>query len=266
MDAPSLPRQPQVSDSAVLASPVDDASLERAFSVDLALLGLSEPSPGARLLDLGCGAGRHVLAAARLPITTFACDLSRSDIRDGRFFVGEDARDQARPGQIAWLQADGGRLPLPGATFDALICSETLEHVWDDRAVLRELRRVGRTGARLAVSVPACRPEWLLWMLSWKVTHTPGGHLRIYRLRDLRMKLREAGWEPYAQRRRHAFETVYWLLGAVAGGGDPPPRAARAWRRLTNPSGARAARLAARVERWLDPLFSKSIVVYARAV
>jgi SAM-dependent methyltransferase len=249
-----------------LGPPADDPALERAFSVDLALLGLSEQSAGALLFDLGCGAGRHELAAVRLPVTTVACDLSRLGLRDGRFFVGEDAPVHEHRGSVEWLQADGGRLPFTDGTFDALLCSETLEHAWDDRALLRELRRVARPGARLAVSVPAYQPEWLLWWLSRAVTHTPGGHLRIYRPRDLHMKLAEAGWKPYASRRRHAFESVYWLLGALAGGGDPPPRIARAWRRLVNPEHSSRARLAARLERFFDPLLAKSIVLYARAV
>jgi hypothetical protein len=80
------------------------------------------------------------------------------------------------------------------------------------------------------------------------------------------MKLAEAGWKPYASRRRHSFESVYWLLGALAGGGDPPPRIARAWRRLVNPEHSSRARLAARLERFFDPLLAKSIVLYARAV
>lgn len=246
--------------------PRDDGALSRNFTVDLGLLGIAEAEPGARLLDLGCGAGRHELAAARLPVATMACDLSRSDLRDGRFFVGEAAHETRHCGHIEWLQADGGRLPFRDASFDALICSETLEHVEDDVELLGELRRLARPGGRLAVSVPAYWPELVLWLLSWEVTHTPGGHLRIYRRRDLIAKLRLAGWQPYAVRRRHAFETVYWTLGAVAGGGDPPPRIARAWRRLVNRKGAWAASVIQRLERACDPWFGKSIVIYARAV
>jgi SAM-dependent methyltransferase len=218
------------------------------------------------VLDVGCGAGRHELAAAQLPIKTVACDLSAADVRDGRFFVGEAGRGKPHPGVVEWLRADGQRLPFPEATFDALICSETLEHLHGDLAVLLELRRVARPGATLAVSVPTYWPELLLWTLSWRITHTPGGHVRIYRLRDLHARLRAAGWRPETSRRRHAFETVYWLLGALTGGGDPPAWPARWWRtHVTAPEKAESRALA-RLERLALPWLAKSVVLYARAV
>ncbi|HEX6031996.1 MAG TPA: methyltransferase domain-containing protein [Tepidiformaceae bacterium] len=246
--------------------PADDLRLSRNYSVDLRLLGLSERSVGARVLDVGCGAGRHELAATQLPITTVACDLSAADLRDGRFFVGEAGREQSHPGLVTWLQADGRRLPFPDATFDALICSETLEHLPDDLAALLELRRVARPGATLAVSVPTYWPELVLWTLSWRITHTPGGHVRIYRLRDLHIRLCAAGWRPFASRRRHAFETVYWLLGALTGGGDPPAWPARWWRtHVTAPENAGSPALTW-AEGLANPWLAKSVVLYARAV
>lgn len=239
--------------------PHDDPSLSRVHTIDLALLGITPETRGIRLLDAGCGAGRHELAVAELPITAIACDIDRDSLRRGRYFLGEA---NAPPTQVAWIQADGTRLPFADATFDAAICSETLEHVWDDVALLRELRRVVQPHGRIAVSVPAYWPELALWALSWRVTHTPGGHIRIYRPHQLVEKLRHAGWRPYAVRRRHAFETVYWVLGALFGGGEPPPLPARAWRRLIN---ARPSRLVDRCERALARPLAKSLVVYARA-
>lgn len=245
-----------------LDRPRDDPALSRVHTIDLGLLGLNDATAGARLLDTGCGAGRHELASAGLPITTVACDLDRRSLRDGRFFLGESAGEEGqRGGAVDWVQADGARLPFQSGTFDAVICSETLEHVWDDLALLRELRRVAAPGGRIAVSVPAYWPELALWALSWRVTHTDGGHIRIYRREQLLERLRATGWRPYAVRRRHAFESVYWLLGAVSGGGEPAPLAARAWRRLVN-GGPR--RIIDRCERALAWPLGKSLVVYAR--
>lgn len=250
----------------LVEKPRDDPALDRVYTVDLALLGLSDRTPGARLLDAGCGAGRHELAAARLPITSVACDLSSGDLRDGRFFVGEDGRGVRRPGSVHWVRGTALQLPLPAASMDAAICSETLEHVADDLGALRELRRVVRPGGTLAVSVPARLVEFMLWQLSWEVTHTPGGHIRIYSRDELLGKLGATGWEPYAERRRHGFESVYWLLGALGGGGNPPCGAARAWRRLTNSAQVRGSRAWGRCEHLLSQVAAKSLVVYARAV
>ncbi|GAB4322309.1 MAG: class I SAM-dependent methyltransferase [Dehalococcoidia bacterium] len=249
---------PTTSRMANLGHPSDDPNLSRVHTIDLALLGVGERNTSARVLDAGCGAGRHELALASLPVDAVACDLDRESLYRGRYFVGEGA---GRAVRVAWVQAHGIRLPFADGTFDAVICSETLEHVRDDMGLLRELRRVTRPRGRIAVSVPAYWPELLLWALSWRVTHTPGGHLRIYRREHLLKKLRTCGWRPYAVRRRHAFESVYWVLGALFGGGEPPPLPARAWRRLVN---GRPAGLIDRCERAFAPL-GKSLVVYARA-
>lgn len=250
----------------LLARPADDPRLDRVFTVDLRLLGLSETTEGARLLDVGCGAGRHELAAARLPVRTVACDLARRDLRDGRFFVSEDEKSGAHGGRVDWVQGTALSLPLAAVCFDAAICSETLEHVVDDVGVLRELRRVVRTGGTLAITVPARAVEFALWQLSWEVTHTPGGHIRIYRLDELLAKLRATGWQPYAVRRRQGFESIYWLLGALGGGGNPPCGPAQEWRRLTNSKRVRHSRVWDAVERGFSRVLPKSVAIYARAV
>lgn len=229
--------------------------------MDLALLGLPGQSGGARLLDVGCGAGRHEIAAARLPITTVGCDINRKDLSLGRFFVHESTGDEKR---VGWLQGSGAALPFAAEAFDAAVCSETLEHVADDERVLRELRRVVRTGGTLGVSVPAARTERWLWQLSSKVYLSPGGHLRIYQRAELLAKLKATGWQPYAVRYRHAFESIYWLLGAVCGGGDPPPFPARAWRKLLVSRVGRT-RWFDRLERAFARQLGKSLVIYACA-
>ena len=50
--------------------------------------------------------------------------------------------------------ADAGALPFASRTFDAVICAETLEHVYDPQGVLREIARVVRPNARVLLTVP----------------------------------------------------------------------------------------------------------------
>jgi SAM-dependent methyltransferase len=45
-------------------------------------------------------------------------------------------------------------LPAPDAAFNVIVCMHVLEHVPDDRAAMRELRRVLARGGRLMVQVP----------------------------------------------------------------------------------------------------------------
>jgi len=250
----------------ILVRPRDSGRLDRVYTIDIGLLGLSGETPGARLLDLGCGAGRHELATASLPLTSVACDQSRNNLADGRFFVDEDARSGEHRGRTTWVQATGYGLPFRDRAFDAAICSEMLEHVEDDLSVLRELHRVVKPGGTLGVSVPAHLVERMLWQLSWEVSHTPGGHIRIYRKAELLERLRQTGWLPYAVRYRHAFDSIYWLLGAAGGGRTPPWRPARMWRSFTNSPKVRTSRRWDAVERRLSRRFGKSLAIYARSV
>src|SRR5439155_9671254 len=58
-------------------------------------------------------------------------------------------------GAVAGLyQGDVSAMPFAGASFDKVILSEVLEHLDDDAAALREVRRVLRPGGVLAISVP----------------------------------------------------------------------------------------------------------------
>jgi SAM-dependent methyltransferase len=58
------------------------------------------------------------------------------------------------PAQDVDLRLDVTALDLPDGAFDAVICSHVLEHVPDDRAAMRELRRVTAPGGLALVMVP----------------------------------------------------------------------------------------------------------------
>ncbi|MDX6768074.1 MAG: class I SAM-dependent methyltransferase [Elusimicrobiota bacterium] len=108
---------------------------------------------GARVLDLGCGTGRHALALAAAGARVAGVDLSAGMLAAAR------AKDRA--GQVDWRRvAPGRRLPFPSARFAAVVSGLVLEHVRDLRGFFAEARRVCAPGGELFVS--AMHPAMLL--------------------------------------------------------------------------------------------------------
>ena len=117
------------------------------------------------------------------------------------------------------VQGDATRLPFADGSFDRMIAAEVLEHIPDDAAAIAELARVLQPGGTMAVTVPAYGPERICWALSDEY-HAPfvaGGHVRIYKERELRGKLRGAGRAPRFAHHAHALHSPYWWLRCAVG-------------------------------------------------
>ena len=237
------------------------------LTVDYGRLGLA---PGDRLLDLGCGAGRHGFAARRRGARVVAYDYAEAEQMHVAAMGAtmDQAGDIPSPGGSATTRGDATRLPFPDGSFDRIIAAEVLEHVADDEAAIHELARVLRPGGTMGVSVPAWLAERICWALSDEY-HAPfvdGGHLRIYRATELRAKLHGAGLEPGDTHHAHGIHAPYWWLRCAVGPTNDEHRLVRAYHQMlvwdiggTQP-WQRFTRLA---DRMLTPVIGKSIVVYA---
>lgn len=105
-------------------------------------------TPVRRVLDAGCGVGGLVEQLVRRGFEVTGVDADPASIELGRQAGRlKDAR-----------QADVTQLPFPDRHFDMAVCSEVFEHVPDDAAALRELRRV--TSGPLLLTVPAHQYLW----------------------------------------------------------------------------------------------------------
>jgi SAM-dependent methyltransferase len=219
---------------------------------------------GHRLLDLGCGGGRHAFEALRRGATVVALDASLPELLDVRSVMGVLTDTGEPPAGAAGgvVNGDALELPFPAASFDRIIASEVLEHIWADELAIAELVRVLRPGGRLAVTVPSELPERLCWALDAHYHDTPGGHIRIYSRRDLEIKLARGGVALRGAHRAHALHSPYWWVRCAVGVDNDrawPVRKYRAfleWQIVERPVWVGS------VDRVLNPLLGKSLVVY----
>ena len=225
---------------------------------------------GDRVLDLGCGFGRHAFESLRRGARVTACDFSLAELKDVNGMFGAITESEELPATAAGASAngDGTRLPFRDETFDRIIASEVLEHIPDDTAAFRELARVLKPGGTLAVTVPAWLAERICWALSEEF-HAPfveGGHVRIYTEAGIRRQLRDAGLRPGAAHHAHALHAPYWWLKCAVGVTNDEHPLVKAYHQvlLWDITGAQpVSRLTKLVDRLANPVIGKSIVVYA---
>jgi SAM-dependent methyltransferase len=221
--------------------------------------------PGDRVLDLGCGAGRHAFEAYRRGARVVAADLDVKELPPVNAMLAamRDAGEAAPPAAAAALPADATRLPFADGSFDAVIAAEILEHVPDDVAAMAEIARVLRPGGTAAVTVPAWLPERVCWALSREYHEVPGGHVRIFTRGELTAKLAAAGLTPAGAHHAHGLHSAYWWLKCAVGVDDDAHPAVRAYHKLLVWDIMRKPALTRWSEAALNPLIGKSLVVYA---
>jgi SAM-dependent methyltransferase len=227
------------------------------LTVDLERLSVG---PGQLLLDAGCGEGRHCFGALERGARVVGVDLDRDSLR--RAAGALRFRGRERGALAAMLQGDALHLPFADATFDRVICAEVMEHVHDYRGAARELARVTKPGGRVAVTIPTATSERLYLRLGDEYFESPGGHIRIFRPRELARGLAAAGLATEGVGFAHAFHTPYWALRSVAGLGKAEgSRVVRAYREFL--IRATTSPRLARLERALDYVCPKSLILYA---
>ena len=129
-----------------------------------------------RILDVGCGTGANLLMLSEYG------DAEGVDIsEDALAFCRERGLEKVRLGA-------GEKLPYADGTFDLVTALDVVEHMDDDLAGLREMRRVLRPGGRVLLFVPT-------FMFLWGVQDDVSNHRRRYRMPELKRVLEKAGFE-----------------------------------------------------------------------
>ncbi len=233
------------------------------LTVDFDRLGLRA---GERVLDMGCGAGRHAFEMYRRGADVVALDQDADELATvAEWFAAMREEGSVPDGAEADVkQGDALALPYPDGEFDRVVAAEVLEHLPDDDAAIAELVRVLRPGGTIAVTVPRWLPETICWALSDEYHEVEGGHVRIYRGHDLAGKLERAGLRVTGRAHAHGLHAPYWWLKCAVGVDDADHPLVRAYHRLLVWDMMKRPWLTRGLERALDPVVGKSLVVYLR--
>ena len=194
--------------------------------------------PGDRLLDLGCGFGRHAYQAARLGAEVVAFDVGADEVRNGARHASARwpwpaSSTPRRPGS-ARCRATPSPCPSPTASFDRVIASEVLEHIPDDDAAMAELARVLRPGGTMAVTVPRCGPGVRqLGALGRLPRRARRPRPDLPARRAGRRGLESApGCGPTGSHHAHGLHAPYWWLRCLVGPTNDTHPAVAAYHRL----------------------------------
>jgi SAM-dependent methyltransferase len=233
------------------------------LTVDFDRLGLRR---GDRVLDMGCGAGRHAFEMYRRGGDVVAFDQDGDELAGvlDLFAAMRDAGEVPDGAEADIKQGDALSLPFADGEFDRVVAAEVLEHIPDDTTAISELARVLRPGGTMAVTVPRWLPEKICWTLSDAYHEVEGGHVRIYTGDELVGKLTSAGLLYDGRDHAHGLHAPYWWLKCAVGVTNDAHPAVRAYHRLLVWDIMRKPLATRLAERALDPLIGKSLVLYLR--
>jgi SAM-dependent methyltransferase len=219
--------------------------------------------PGCRILDAGCGTGRHACEAFRFRgVNVVGIDLKKEHLSQARDCLCSIQQE----GNGSWMtaKADVIKLPFKDEVFDIVICSEVLEHIANGESAVAELLRVLKPGKDLVVSVPSFLPERICWALSAGYHREVGGHVRIYGKNELKSLLERKGASCWKIRYKHALHAPYWWLKCIVGHKNDRSRLVNLYKKILEWDIMTHAPLMSWLDKFLNPLIGKSIVFYLK--
>lgn len=218
---------------------------------------------GQKILDLGCGTGRHLhrLYYENEALTVIGLDLNLHDLRETRNWFDQhpDSEEKAEKRHYGLVCADAVHLPFAMNSFDTILISEVLEHLPDWTLALTEVRRILKPGGKLAISVPRFWPEWFCWRLSREYHNELGGHIRIFHGKEIADHLHKFGFRRSKSGYVHGLHSPYWWLQCLFWDSKSNSRLVDSYRKFLEWDIMKGPALTKWLASIADPIMGKSI-------
>jgi SAM-dependent methyltransferase len=137
-----------------------------------------------RVLDLGCGSGRHTIYLAKQGFNVYGIDISKSGIEITKNWLNKEGfKANLKIGDIY------KKLPYPDDFFDAIISTQTLHHerLKKIRKLIKEMERI-------------LKPEGVIFVTVRRALRARGwekNKIVIHRWKHIRVKYKIIGWRTY---------------------------------------------------------------------
>lgn len=149
-----------------------------------AVLGLADPQPGERALDVGCGTGIYTRRLAERGAAVTGLDSDREMLAAARVKVP----------QATFVEGDATALPFADDSFDLSLAVTLLCFVEEPQVAVAELVRVTRPGGRIVLAELGRHSLWAVWrrVEGWRGSQT-WEEARFFTPRELGGLLGRAG-------------------------------------------------------------------------
>jgi len=219
-------------------------------------------SANSKVLDLGCGEGRHIFGALDEYQDIYCVGLDQDipslDVcKEGLVFF-----EELNTGSTIFIQGSVYNLPFEDDAFDLVICSEVLEHLDDYHAAIKEIYRVLKPKGKFLPSVPSYWPERICWALSDNYQNMPGGHVRIFKKLQVINEIIDHGFIYQNSERFHGFHSAYWWLRCLFWGNQDSNYFVRLYKKFLEYHIIQNPPWLNNLEKFINPIFGKSIAFY----
>jgi len=173
----------------------EEPRIDKGSRVDIALKLLDK---GDKLLDIGCGDGTLGYFAKRNYKEVYGLDISESALK-----IAEKREMVTKK-----VNVNEERLPFEDTYFDAVVCLDVIEHVFEPRDLVKEIYRILKRGGSLVLSTPNIRYWHHLFIFVIKgrfpktsndTEHYDGGHLHYFTFKDCEELLKSYGFKIVAK-------------------------------------------------------------------